>query len=126
MGKEQKKIFVVDDNSANLTACKSILKRHYEVYPVLSAAKMFELLEHIMPDLILLDVDMPEINGYEAAGRLKKNSAYNEIPIIFISGRVDPQSEAFGLNMGAVDYIHKPFTSDLLLQRIETHLSPKQ
>ena len=122
----QKKIIVVDDNSANLTACKNILKRYYEVFPVPSAAKMFELLEHIMPDLILLDVDMPEINGYEAAGRLKKDSAYNEIPIIFISGRVDPQSEAFGLNMGAVDYIHKPFVSELLLKRIETHLSLKQ
>ena len=123
MAKEQKRIIVVDDNSASLTACKNILKQHFEVFPVLSAAKLFELLEHIMPDLILLDVDMPEINGYEAAGRLKKDKMFSEIPIIFISGRVDPQSETFGLNMGAVDYIHKPFVSELLLKRIETHLS---
>ena len=123
MTKEQKKIIVVDDNSANLTACKNTLKPYYEVYPVPSAKKMFDLLEHVMPDLVLLDVDMPEINGYEAAGKLKKDEAFSGIPIIFLSGRVDPKSEMFGLNMGALDYIHKPFVSELLLKRIETHLS---
>ena len=123
MANEQKKIIVVDDNNSNLTACKNTLKPYYAVYPVPSAAKMLELLEHIMPDLILLDVDMPDINGYEAAGRLKKNEAFKKIPIIFLSGRVDPKSEIFGLNMGALDYIHKPFVSELLLKRIQTHLS---
>jgi len=119
----QKKIIVVDDNNANLTACKKILKPYYEVYPAPSALKLFDLLEHVMPDLILLDVDMPDMNGYEVAGRMKKNDAFRGIPIIFLSGRVDPASEIFGLNMGALDYIHKPFVSELLLKRIETHLS---
>lgn len=123
MTKEQKKIIVVDDNSANLTACKKVMKPFYEVYPAPSAAKMFDLLEHIKPNLILLDVDMPDMNGYEAAGRIKKNEDLKGIPIIFLSGRVDPTSEIFGLNMGALDYIHKPFVSELLLKRIETHLS---
>jgi putative two-component system response regulator len=123
MTKEQKKIIVVDDNSANLTACKNVLKPFYEVYPVLSVKKMYDLLEHFIPDLILLDVDMPDVNGYEAAGRLRKDEAFKDIPIIFLSGRVDPKSEMFGLNMGALDYIHKPFVSELLLKRIKTHLS---
>ena len=123
MTKEQKRIIVVDDNSTILTACKKIMKPFYEVYPVPSVMKMFELLENVKPDLILLDVDMPDMNGYEAAGRLKKNDAFRGIPIIFLSGRVDPTSEMFGLNMGALDYIHKPFVSELLLKRIETHLS---
>ena len=123
MAKEQKKIIVVDDNNSNLVACKGILKLHYEVYTVPSAAKMFDLLEHVIPDLVLLDVDMPDVNGYEAAGRLKKNEVLREIPIMFLSGRVDPKSEIFGLNMGALDYIHKPFVSELLLKRIQTHLS---
>ena len=123
MKQEQKKIIVVDDNNANLTACKNILKPYYEVFPALSVEKMFDLLKHIKPDLILLDVNMPDINGYEAAGRLKKDDAYMGIPIIFLSGRVDPKSEMFGLNMGALDYIHKPFVSELLLRRLEIHLA---
>ena len=117
------KIFIVDDNNASLTACKKILKPHYEVYPIPSAEKMFEMLEHVMPNLILLDVDMPDMNGYEAAGRLKKNETYSEIPIIFLSGRIDPTSEMVGLNLGALDYIHKPFVSELLLRRIKTNMS---
>ena len=121
--KRQKRIFVVDDNNTNLTACKKILKSQYEVYPVPSAAKMFELLDNVIPDLILLDVDMPDMNGYEAAGRLKKNETFKEIPIMFLSGRVDPTSEMFGLSMGALDYIHKPYVGDLLLKRLETHLT---
>jgi putative two-component system response regulator len=71
MTEEQKKIILVDDNDANLTACKKILKPYYAVYPVLSAEKMFDLLEHITPDLILLDVEMPDMNGYDAARTLK-------------------------------------------------------
>ena len=123
MKTEQKKIIVVDDNNANLTACRNILKPHYMVYPATSAEKMFGLMENVIPDMILMDVDMPEMNGYEAAGRMKKNEAFKNIPIIFLSGRVDPASEIFGLNMGALDYIHKPFVSELLLRRIKTHLS---
>ena len=123
MKTEQKILFVVDDNNASLAVCKNILKTHYTVYPAPSAAKMFGLLERIIPDMILMDVDMPEMNGYEAVGRMKKNDTYKNIPVIFISGRVDPASEIFGLNMGALDYIHKPFAAELLLKRIKTNLS---
>ena len=123
MTRTQRKIFIVDDNNASLTACKKILKPDYEVYPIPSAEKMFDMLGNVMPDLILLDVDMPDMNGYEAAGRLKKNDDYKEIPIIFLSGRIDPTSEMVGLNLGALDYIHKPFVSELLIRRIKTNLS---
>jgi putative two-component system response regulator len=122
MSKVLKKIFVVDDNNASLTACKGVLKSYYDVYPVPSAEKMFTLIEHVIPDLILLDVEMPEIDGYEAAKRLKKRETLKEIPLIFLSGNTDPTSEISGLNMGALDYIYKPFVGDLLLKRIKTHL----
>jgi len=118
-----KKIFVVDDNETTLTACKQILKTHYEVFTVPSAAKMFELLEHVVPDIILLDVSMPDMDGYEAAGRLKKNDRYKAVPIIFLSARIDPKSEMLGLSAGALDYIHKPFVSELLLRRLDIYLS---
>jgi signal transduction histidine kinase len=120
---EHKKIIVVDDNVENLTAIKNTLKDIYEVYPSISAAKMFELLEHITPDLILLDVEMPETNGYEAAVKLKSNERFKEIPIIFLTSINDAENEIKGLNLGAVDYLHKPFVAPLLLRRIQTHLS---
>jgi putative two-component system response regulator len=123
MAEEQKKIILVDDNDANLTACKKILKPYYTVYPAPSADKMFDILEHVIPDLILLDVEMPEINGYDAARTLKNTETYKKIPIIFLTARNDAISEMEGLNLGALDYIHKPFVSALLLRRMEMHLS---
>jgi len=123
MTREQKTIIVVDDNDSNLTACKKILKPYYVVYPVPSAAKMFDLLEHVIPDLILLDVEMPDINGYEAARMLKNSETSKKIPLIFLTARNDSISEMEGLNLGALDYIHKPFVSALLLRRLEMHLS---
>ena len=113
----------MDDNLINLTALKSILKPNYEVYTATSAAKMFDLLTKVNPDLILLDVEMPDLNGYEAAQFLKKNLEYRSIPIIFITSKNDVDSEMEGLELGAVDYIYKPYTASLLLKRIETHLA---
>jgi diguanylate cyclase (GGDEF)-like protein len=123
MNNNQKKIIVVDDNLENLTALKETLKDIYEVYPTPSAAKMFDLLEHITPDLILLDVEMPEMSGYEAAEKLKSDEKYKQIPIMFLTVRDDIKSEMDGFRLGAVDYIHKPFVGPLLLQRIRIHLS---
>jgi signal transduction histidine kinase len=123
MSNERKKIIVVDDNLENLTALKNTMKDIYEVYPCPSAAKMFELLKHIQPDLILLDVEMPEVNGYDAIKQIKSDATQSEIPVIFLTSMRDPQSEIEGLNLGAVDYILKPFVAPLLLQRLKTHLS---
>jgi len=119
----QKKIIAVDDNLTNLTALKNILKPVYETYPVSSAAKMFDLLEKVRPDLILLDVEMPEINGYDAIRLLKNNSTYKDIPVIFVSALSGEQEELTGLELGAVDYMYKPFVASILLRHIETHLS---
>jgi len=118
-----KKIIAVDDNLTNLTVLKNILKPVYETYPVSSVAKMFDLLEKIRPDLLLLDVDMPEISGYDAIRLLKNNAAYKDIPVIFVSALSGEKEEMTGLELGAVDYIYKPFVASLLLRHIETHLS---
>jgi len=119
----QKKIIAVDDNLNNLFALKNILKPLYEVYPVSSAAKMLDLLDHVKADLILLDVEMPELNGYEAISILKSSPDYREIPVIFVTALSDEQNEMEGLELGAVDYIYKPFVAPLLLRRIETQLA---
>jgi signal transduction histidine kinase len=123
MAGERKKIIVVDDNPENLNVLKNTMKELYMVYPCPSAEAMFELLTHVMPELILLDVEMPEMNGYEAIKKLKNSSITKEIPVIFLTSMTDAQSELEGLSYGAVDYIRKPFVTPLLLQRIKTQLS---
>jgi putative two-component system response regulator len=115
-------IFLVDDNLANLTAGKTMLKEHHNVFSIPSGAKLFEMLEKVTPDLILLDIEMPEMDGYEALKRLKTDKETCKIPVIFLTARNDPGSELEGLNLGATDYISKPFSPPLLLKRIENHL----
>ena len=122
MAGDRKKIIVVDDNPENLNVLKNTMKELYMVYPCPSAAAMFELLEHVRPELILLDVEMPEMNGYEAIKKLKSGDK-KEIPVIFLTSMTDAESELEGLSYGAVDYIRKPFVTPLLLQRIRTQLS---
>ena len=120
---KRKTIIVVDDNNVNLVICKTILKPFYTVYSAVSAAKMFKLMGHIKPDLILLDVEMPDIKGYEAARMLKEKADFSEIPLIFLTARNDPVSEKVGLNLGAADYISKPIDSGQLIERIGKLLS---
>ncbi|MDR2576166.1 MAG: response regulator [Treponema sp.] len=120
---DRKKIIAVDDNPENLLLLKNTLKESYTVFPNPSAQDMFELLEHVRPDLIMLDVEMPGMNGYEAIKQLKSNDKNREIPVIFLTSMSDAQSEMEGLKLGAVDYISKPFVTPLLLRRIKTHIS---
>jgi putative two-component system response regulator len=124
MAGKKKIIIAVDDNNLNLIICKKILKPHYTIYTLPSASKMFKMMEHVIPDLILLDVEMPDITGYEAARMLKEEAAFREIPIIFLTARNDPVSEKLAFNLGAVDYIPKPVDSEQLIERIGKLLSP--
>jgi two-component system, sensor histidine kinase and response regulator len=126
MSNNPKKIIVVDDSPEILTVIKNALKASYEVYPTIAVSNMFDLMERFLPDLILLDVAMQDINGYEAARKLKSSDKFKDIPIIFLTSMDDAASEMEGLNLGAVDYIHKPFIASLLLRRIKTHLDLKE
>jgi len=116
------KIILVDDNMTNLTMGRNMLKQFYEVYPAPSAARLFEIIENITPDLVLLDIEMPEMNGYEAIQRLKSDSRFAYIPVIFLTAKSDESSELKGFDLGAVDYIAKPFSGPLLLKRIANQL----
>jgi class 3 adenylate cyclase/CheY-like chemotaxis protein len=121
----KKLIFLVDDNSANLRTGKNVLGEKYWVSTAPSAAKMFSLLEKDKPAMILLDIEMPDMNGYEAIRILKSKAETADIPVIFLTGKTDSESELDGLSLGAVDYITKPFVPSLLLKRIEVHLLVK-
>ncbi|MDR2304766.1 MAG: response regulator [Treponema sp.] len=118
----KKIIVLVDDNPVNLKLAGNTLMERYSVFAVPSAQKMFRLLEQTVPDLILLDVVMPEISGYEAMGTLKSNPRTAGIPVIFLTSKTDTVSELEGFNLGAVDYISKPFSPQLLLKRVEVQL----
>ena len=122
MANERNKIILVDDNLANLTMGRDMLRTFHEVYPAPSAAKLFEILEKITPDLVLLDIDMPEMNGYEALKILKADSRLADIPVIFLTAKNDEKSELEGFDLGAADYISKPFSGPLLLKRIANQL----
>jgi putative two-component system response regulator len=115
-------VMIVDDNIANLKIAKIALSDRFDVFTVPSAAKMFDLLERNVPALILLDIDMPEMDGYAAIKILKENPDTRDIPVIFLTAKSDSESELEGLTLGAIDYISKPFLPPLLLKRVELHL----
>ena len=118
-----KTILVIDDSVTNLLVAVEALEKHYRVLTMSTAAKMFALLEKISPDLILLDIAMPEMSGYDAIKKLKESELHAEIPVIFLTALGDSYNEAFGIELGAVDFIRKPFSEAVLLQRIKHHLN---
>jgi len=115
-------VMLVDDSAANLLAGKAALSEGCKVLTAGSAALMLETLEWSKPALILLDVDMPVMNGFEAIGILKARPETRDIPVIFLTAMNDGASELKGLALGAVDYIAKPFSPPLLRKRVELHL----
>lgn len=121
----RKKIFYVDDMNYNLVSIKSQLEVHYEVYPLQYFDKMFELLAGVTPDLILLDINMPEIDGYDGIMSLKTDPRYKDIPVIFLTTKGDEESIDKGYRFGASDYVVKPFTYADLIKRIDYQLVHK-
>jgi putative two-component system response regulator len=118
-----KTIYVVDDNMINLHTAKEVLSDGYKVITLSSALIMFEFLENIVPDLILLDIVMPELDGFGALKRLRTDKRFEMIPVIFLTSKSDADTEVLGFEMGVVDFIHKPFSPPVLLNRIKTHLN---
>jgi len=118
-----KTIFVVDDSDTNLSMAEAVLEDQYRVMTMPSASKMFALLEKVTPDLILLDIEMPDMDGFETLEKLKSDCNWANIPIMFLTGRDDADVEARGFEIGAVDFIKKPFSAPVLLNRIKTHLN---
>ena len=117
-----KTIFVVDDSDTNLSMAEAVLEDQYRVMTMPSAQKMFTLLEKVIPDLILLDIEMPVMDGFDALKKLKSENSWIGIPVMFLTGRNDAEIEARGFEMGAIDFITKPFSAPVLLNRIKTHL----
>ena len=120
------KILVVDDTKTNIEVLEGILSDNYDVFVALDGHKALMLTERVKPDLILLDVMMPEMDGYETLRQMRARNILNDIPVIFLTAKSDSKSEQTGLNLGAVDYIGKPFSPDLVLLRIKNQLEYKR
>jgi len=119
----QKLILAVDDEPNNLSLLLQVLRDKYRLMFANSGAKALEVAQQARPDLILLDIMMPGIDGYEVCRRLKAAPKLCHIPVIFLSAMQDVDDEARGFDMGAVDFIQKPLSVPILLRRVATHLS---
>lgn len=113
-----KTILVVDDSKANLTLAKQALDEYYQVSLVTSGQMALRFLEKRMPDLILLDINMPEMDGLETLRQIRANHDYKDIPVIFLTAKTDPETEVECLKLGAADFIGKPFVPQVMRSRI--------
>jgi putative two-component system response regulator len=114
---------LIDDDEMCLDMGMEILRNKYTVYPIPSGEQALQILKKVIPDLILLDIEMPVTDGYEVIKKLKQEDETKDIPVIFLTSHNEPGNELDALSMGAIDYITKPFSPLLLVQRIENHLS---
>lgn len=115
------KVLIIDDTPAYITMLSTLLNE-YEVFASIDGKKGIHLAQTIMPDLILLDINMPEMSGYEVCRRLKQIEKVENIPIIFLTANEGVDFEETGFRMGAVDYIAKPFNATILKARVKTHI----
>src|SRR5512143_1794480 len=126
-GRPETKTLLVDDNTANLQVLRETLEPlGCKMLIAKSGASALSIIEKAVPDLVLLDIMMPEMDGYEVCRRLKAGAATRHVPVIFLSALGDTEDEARGLVLGAVDYITKPINPDLVRARVRNHLELKQ
>lgn len=121
--KDKNIVLLVDDDSENVQIVNSILGDKYKIRVAMNGVKALELVKvEPVPSLILLDVIMPYMDGYEVCNKLKSDPATRDIPVIFLTGKTEVVDETRGFEVGAVDYIHKPFSPPIVTARVRTHL----
>ncbi|MBU2972468.1 diguanylate cyclase [Pseudoalteromonas sp. C2R02] len=118
----KQKVLIIDDEKTNLKILSGILKGEVEVILAKDGETGFCKAKELLPDLILLDVIMPKLTGFEVIEKLKNEASTSNIPVIFVTGQLDVQQEEKGLELGACDYIQKPFHVEILKARVRLHL----
>jgi len=127
MQKDRKTILIVDDASENIDVLRGILKDQYKIKASNNGARALDIAFATQPpDLILLDVMMPDMDGYEVCQRLKDDPRTARIPIIFVTAMTDTADEVKGLELGAVDYLTKPVNPPIVRARVKTHITLSQ
>ena len=124
MSDAQPIVLIVDDDPTNIHLLRHMLRKHYKVKAATSGQKGLEIARtEPRPDIILLDIMMPGIDGYEVCRQLKADSGTTQIPVIFITGKSEIEDEQQGFEIGAVDYIIKPFVPEIVETRVQRHLA---
>ena len=123
--KSHPSILVVDDAADNLMIMESILSKDYSLKMFSDSAQALEYAFASPPDLILLDVMMPQIDGFEICRRLKADPRLEDVPVIFITSKTDVEDEERGFSVGASDFIHKPISAPIVSARVKTHIKIK-
>lgn len=126
MSNTKHRILIVDDEPTNLQLMRQLLEGTYQLSFASNGIEAIKVAGKLKPDLILLDIMMPEMDGYEVLRRLKQDEEINRIPVIFLTAKTEIEDERKGLELGAVDYIMKPISPPILTARIRTHLRLKQ
>jgi two-component system, sensor histidine kinase and response regulator len=121
--KKKESILIVDDQMTNLKILSSILSKDYSLGIANSGENALKYMDNNTPDLILLDIMMPEMDGYEVCQKIKQNETYKDIPVIFLTAKTDIDDVVKGFEYGAVDYITKPFNISELKVRVRNHLN---
>lgn len=120
------KVLVVDDIPSNVQVLSRILKDDHEIYFATDGIKALDLVQAQLPDLVLLDIMMPGMDGYEVCTRIKANPATRDIPVIFVSARGEVEDETRGLEVGAIDFITKPISPPIVKARVRNHILLKR
>ena len=123
MDTARKKILVVDDEPENRKALSDIFQNDYEVGTAGDGLEALERIEEFKPDLILLDILMPRLDGLQTCHRLRQKESTRAIPIVFLTSKNEPQTELFGLDLGADDFVAKPFNADVLRMRVKKRIN---
>ncbi len=121
--KDSYKVLLVNDEPNNLKVLQQILKDRYQLIFAINGEKALAAAIEHLPDIILLDIMMPGMDGYQVCSHLKANPLTAGIPVIFVTAMGEPENEAHGFDVGAVDYIQKPVSAPIVLRRVQTHLS---
>jgi putative two-component system response regulator len=123
--KERPTILLVDDTPANLSLLANLLKDEYRIKLANNGSKALEVATAAPPDMVLLDIMMPQMDGYEVCRRLKSQEATRDIPVIFLTAKNETEDEELGFEVGAVDFIQKPISAPIVIARVKTHLEIK-
>lgn len=120
---EKQSVLIVDDTPENIDVLKGVLGSEYQIRAATNGMTALKIAESKQPDIILLDIMMPEMDGYEVCRRLKSNPKTVKIPVIFVTAMAEAEDEEFGLNLGVVDYITKPIKASITRARVKNHLA---
>ena len=120
------RILIVDDEPGNIQLLKKALQEKYEIFSASNGFDAMALIKVTLPDMVILDVMMPEISGYEVCRMIKEDDNYAEIPILFLTALEAPEAEIFGLDVGGIDFLTKPVNLEMLKLRVRNHIKLKQ